>query len=180
MGYGNVNPRNMMPNLAQTPAEGQEKPLSTERVSSSIPKASGSTWEYPSPQQFFNALKRKEKNPEEDAMDSVVYVHNFVNEQTWKYVLDWERMQGCNEPSLVRFHGRAEELSPLARVKQLWLGRPFDRHDWFIDRCGKDTVRYIIDYYDTPSDDGLDIRIDARPALDSFSSAWLRFVRLFK
>jgi cytochrome c heme-lyase len=24
---------------------------------------------------------------------------------------------------------------------------PFDRHDWIVDRCGKD-VRYIIDYYD--------------------------------
>lgn len=23
---------------------------------------------------------------------------------------------------------------------------PFDRHDWIIDRCGKE-VRYVIDYY---------------------------------
>lgn len=180
MGYGSVNPKNMMPtNLPQTPAEGQQKPLSTDRVSSSIPTTSGATWKYPSPQQFFNALKRKEKNPEEDAMDSVVYVHNFVNEETWKKVLDWELKQGCTEPSLLRFHGRSEELSPLARVKQLWLGRPFDRHDWYIDRCGTGSVRYIIDYYDAPSEDGLDIQIDVRPALDSLSAAWTRMLRLF-
>ncbi len=24
---------------------------------------------------------------------------------------------------------------------------PFDRHDWIVERCGKE-VRYIIDYYD--------------------------------
>lgn len=29
---------------------------------------------------------------------------------------------------------------------------PFDRHDWIVDRCGKD-VRYIIDYYDGGSVD---------------------------
>jgi len=29
---------------------------------------------------------------------------------------------------------------------------PFDRHDWVIDRCGKQ-VRYIIDYYDGGSVD---------------------------
>ena len=35
---------------------------------------------------------------------------------------------------------------------------PFDRHDWTVDRCGKE-VRYCIDYYDT--DDSY--WIDARP-----------------
>lgn len=29
---------------------------------------------------------------------------------------------------------------------QFFREYPFDRHDWFIDRCGKE-VRYIIDYY---------------------------------
>ena len=29
-----------------------------------------------------------------------------------------------------------------------WVGGPlpFDRHDWFVDRCG-DEVRYVIDFY---------------------------------
>lgn len=37
--------------------------------------------------------------------------------------------------------------SPLARL-QSWLGGqlPFDRHDWYVDRCGKE-VRYVIDFY---------------------------------
>lgn len=52
---------------------------------------------------------------------------------------------------------------------------PFDRHDWIVDRCGKD-VRYIIDYYDG----GVGHRrqpvalLDVRPALDSFESVWDR------
>ena len=52
---------------------------------------------------------------------------------------------------------------------------PFDRHDWIVDRCGKD-VRYIIDYYDGE----LNIEnyqfslLDVRPAFDSFGAAWDR------
>ena len=63
---------------------------------------------------------------------------------------------------------------------------PFDRHDWIIDRCGSspgqepEPVRYVIDYFDTPDsqdDDDLEeleIKLDTRPALDSFSSAFDR------
>ena len=37
--------------------------------------------------------------------------------------------------------------SPLARLQSLVGGqRPFDRHDWVVDRCGEE-VRYIIDFY---------------------------------
>lgn len=38
-------------------------------------------------------------------------------------------------------------FSPLARIKG-WFGSdpPFDRHDWYVDRCGKE-VRYVIDFY---------------------------------
>lgn len=37
--------------------------------------------------------------------------------------------------------------SPLARLHS-WTGGqlPFDRHDWFVDRCGEE-VRYVIDFY---------------------------------
>jgi len=37
--------------------------------------------------------------------------------------------------------------SPLARLHS-WFGGPlpFDRHDWYIDRCGRE-VRYVIDFY---------------------------------
>jgi cytochrome c heme-lyase len=52
---------------------------------------------------------------------------------------------------------------------------PFDRHDWIVDRCGKD-VRYIIDYYDGGE---VDSRyqfaiLDVRPAMDSVDNVWDR------
>ncbi|CAN0462956.1 unnamed protein product, partial [Scytosiphon promiscuus] len=50
-----LNPTNNMPaNPNQQPAPGQEKPLSTARVPSTIPKGGEeSTWTYPSPQMFW-------------------------------------------------------------------------------------------------------------------------------
>jgi len=37
--------------------------------------------------------------------------------------------------------------SPLARLRSWLTGElPFDRHDWVVDRCGKE-VRYVIDFY---------------------------------
>ena len=52
---------------------------------------------------------------------------------------------------------------------------PFDRHDWVIDRCGKE-VRYIIDYYDGGKvDEHFKFAIlDVRPAMDSFENIWDR------
>lgn len=47
--------------------------------------------------------------------------------------------------------------------------RPFDRHDWYVNRCGKE-VKYVIDYYsfETPDpstgETAIDYFIDARPA----------------
>lgn len=43
---------------------------------------------------------------------------------------------------------------------------PFDRHDWTVDRCGRE-VRYIIDYYSTDLPDGSTMyTVDARPELN--------------
>lgn len=44
---------------------------------------------------------------------------------------------------------------------------PFDRHDWIVDRCGKD-VRYVIDYYDGGNVDNKFqfALLDVRPAMD--------------
>ena len=41
---------------------------------------------------------------------------------------------------------------------------PFDRHDWIVERNGKD-VRYVIDFYSAPPQEGklVGIHIDARP-----------------
>ena len=51
---------------------------------------------------------------------------------------------------------------------------PFDRHDWVVDRDGKD-VRYIIDFYQGPRPTSSDqapfsIFLDVRPALDSYQA----------
>ena len=53
---------------------------------------------------------------------------------------------------------------------------PFDRHDWVVDRCGKD-VRYIIDYYDggnVNKDTMKFALLDVRPAMDSVENIWDR------
>ena len=45
---------------------------------------------------------------------------------------------------------------------------PFDRHDWYLDRCGRQ-VRYVIDFYFDEQRAGSPeaFTVDARPALDS-------------
>ncbi|RKP24803.1 cytochrome c/c1 heme lyase-domain-containing protein [Syncephalis pseudoplumigaleata] len=106
-------------------------------------------WVYPSQQMFFNALRRKQWNPNEEDMRTVVPIHNAVNERAWKEILQWERMHQseCGRPALVRFQGRPHDISIKARLRS-WLGYklPFDRHDWVVDRCGEE-VTYIIDFY---------------------------------
>ena len=210
-----LDPRNNMPRSpAQEPCAGQRLPLSTSRAASSIPKAgvaavpsprggaaADATWTYPSPQMFFNALRRKGKGADvsEADMESVVSAHNAMNEATWRRVRAWERAlhaeesAPCGGPRLARFLGRPHDLSPAARA-EYWLsslsslspssgGRaprlPFDRHDWFVDRCGRE-VRYVIDFYFDEAVAGtpraFDLRV--RPALDSPSAALDR-VKMF-
>lgn len=72
----------------------------------------------------------------------------------------------CSQPTLSRFEGKWNEATPKARLLE-WLGyslsfakvitigglityvtdvrydKPFDRHDWYINRCGRE-VRYVI------------------------------------
>lgn len=172
-----VNPRNMMPAVGQAPAPGQKTQLSTSREMSTIPKTgSEQTWEYPSAQQFFNASRLKGKEMEEDAMDAVIFAHNTVNEESWERILEWERLHysSCKTPSLLRFVGKSEELSWKARFFT-WFGspRPYDRHDWMVDRCGQKLVRYVIDYHDDPTAKNFsETRLDVRPAMDTFGAVW--------
>ncbi|KAG0226159.1 holocytochrome c synthase [Actinomortierella wolfii] len=183
--HNKLNPDNNMPYLAQMPQPDQTIPLPTERVISSIPKARPAEgddvgrWEYPSPQQFYNALRRKGWETPEDKIETMVDIHNWINEEAWNEVLKWEAEHSdtCCEPKLLRFQGRPNELSPKAWFMG-WFGapRPFDRHDWIIDRCGKE-VRYVIDYYEGVDDVVNDVpvfHLDVRPALDSFESAFDR------
>ncbi|KXS13478.1 cytochrome c and c1 heme-lyase [Gonapodya prolifera JEL478] len=180
-----INPRNMMPELSQSPHPEQRVVLPTERTFSTIPKSESTdmdeksygaktdtTWVYPSPQQFYNALKRKGWETPEEEIPVMVQIHNFLNEACWHEILRWERMHqtACGAPTLLRFQGRPSELSPKARLYTTLLGTPppFDRHDWTVDRCGK-PVRYVIDYYSGPDevDGNPSFIVDVRPALDS-------------
>lgn len=176
-----IDPRNMMPPPNQRPSPDQPFPLSTDRVVSNIPKAdSDENWVYPSPQMFWNAMLRKgwrwkEGDINTQDMDNIISIHNANNEQAWKEVLKWEALHAreCSEPRLKRFGGKAKEFSPRAKIRN-WLGYslPFDRHDWIVDRCGKE-VRYIIDYYDIGDVDKKTYEftaLDVRPAFDSFSA----------
>ena len=94
-----VNPANNMPHLSQNPAPNQTVELPVQRTESSIPRTpspDGSSvparWEYPSPQQFYNALARKGWETPEEHVVTMVEIHNFLNEMAWKEVLRWETM----------------------------------------------------------------------------------------
>lgn len=94
-----LNPHNNMPvDLSSSPAPHQTVPLPTERVISSIPRpatpdesAVTGKWEYPSPQQFYNALVRKGWETPEENIETMVEIHNFLNEEAWNEVLKWEK-----------------------------------------------------------------------------------------
>ena len=71
--------------------------------------------------------------------------------QGWSKVLAWERMRARSssgdetdaklaEPKLKEFSGKPGEMSPKAWFKSSVLGyaKPFDRHDWVVDRDGKE------------------------------------------
>lgn len=105
----------------------------------------GSKWEYPSPQQFYNALVRKGWETPEEHVEMMVLCHNFLNERAWNEVLEWEKDMGVDAASvsLARFQGRPGTISPKARLFS-WAAMvapsrfssepPFDRHDWIVRR----------------------------------------------
>jgi len=142
----------------------------------------GKYWLNPSPGQLYRALARKNKAIDPQDSEAVAFVHQMVTKQTWDCILEYESLHArrCNNPRLERFVGKDGIYSYKARMVQLVRGvLPFDRHDWTVNRCGKE-VRYIIDYYAVP-DPKHDIAyfIDARPAL-TFSGIKDRFHLAFK
>jgi cytochrome c heme-lyase len=144
-----LNPLNyMFSDISQDRTEGQSIILDTEREPSSIPKGSGDgNWEYPSPQQMYNALLRKgyyDTNPEH--VTTMVSVHNFLNEGAWREIRVWEGLfsqglmdgwkkcengeagidesiAGSVEPRLIRFQGRPKDITPKATMVQVmgWI-----------------------------------------------------------
>lgn len=203
-------------NHSQTPAPGQRIPLSTQRVISSIPRgdapldgspslpasadnnnssvpahqpANSHNWQYPSEQQFYNAMLKKGYRPPVESIPSVLQIHNAVNERSWLQVCKWEKELHNNaEPKLVKFVGRPKDLSPKAWLNSriFMTQEPFDRHDWYVEDNvnGGEPRRYVIDFYegnektgDIPSPSTMPLMkppsmyIDVRPALDNPSAA---------
>ncbi|KAL8456094.1 hypothetical protein Emag_000087 [Eimeria magna] len=177
---------------------------------------------YPSTAQFFRALQRKGKDADSSSMPAVVYVHNFVNEQTWKKIqqlekqhpfikaslrastshsssaaaasaasaaasaasaasaaaasaasaavaaaettnLNVQRQQQQQEQEQQQQQEEDKSVCVFLRCIDSW-GSLFDRHDWYVDRCGKQ-VRYIIDFYDDPqAGNEAEVYVHARPA----------------
>ncbi|GAX78873.1 hypothetical protein CEUSTIGMA_g6312.t1 [Chlamydomonas eustigma] len=164
--------------------------LNPQRQASSIPmalidaipkhqKEGQQVWMYPSEQMFFSAMKRKGWDPRKEDMQAVVSIHNSVNERAWREVMAWEALHAneCAMPRLKKFVGRPSDYSPKARIlNTLGYALPFDRHDWVVDRCGKE-VRYVIDFYNgAPQGSGAPVAmfLDVRPALDSLEAVWDR------
>lgn len=60
---------------------------------------------------------------------------------------------------------------------------PFDRHDWYVDRCGTQ-VRYVIDFYTGKPDPRRphvpSFYLDVRPAVDNFEGVRTRLNGLWK
>ncbi|KAL2022039.1 hypothetical protein VTK56DRAFT_6279 [Thermocarpiscus australiensis] len=152
-----LNPLNyMFHSISQEPAPNQAFALPTSRDESSIPKGTGDgNWEYPSPQQMYNALLRKGYTDTDiTAVESMVAVHNFLNEGAWAEIVEWERRFGKGlwrgwevskrgeenaplelrkleaqeggraQPTLIRFQGRPKDMTPKAAMLQL-LGRVY-------------------------------------------------------
>jgi len=123
------NTDNMMPAPNQMPSVGQPFPLSTSRVTSTIPKANAAPsekWVYPSEQMFWNAMLRKgwrweDDTVQKDDMTSIIHIHNANNEKAWHEVLMWEAMHcdECKEPKLKKFGGKASDYSPRAKMRHL-------------------------------------------------------------
>lgn len=225
-----LNPLNYMPKvISNERADNQTVNLPLDREASTIPRGDGSgMWEYPSPQQMYNAMLRKgyTDTPAED-VESMVAVHNFLNEGAWNEIMDWERRFGgglrrgwdisrrgeenaplvtelmerkermttvvkWQDPSLVRFMGRPNEMTPKATMLQVlgWVypakyntEPPFDRHDWYVrrfDHEGNESERrYIIDYYSGPPEPTGEpvFFLDVRPAVDTPTAACERLLR---
>lgn len=158
-------------------------------------------WIYPSESQFYNAVLRKQSaassSPTElaQSMSAIIPIHNAVNERAWTLIKSWEgdSSASCGGPKLLSFKGLgAGALSPKARMKS-FVGyiEPFDRHDWVVERCGGQTVEYVIDFYQGKAPDAvagagrqahqqqqqLNFYLDVRPKLNSLEGCRMRFER---
>jgi hypothetical protein len=91
-----LNPNTNLPNanvLQKSSSEDESVNLAADRTASSIPRSDSqqkSTWLYPSPRMFYNALKRKGYETRPEDIHAMLHVHNFLNEQVWEQIRQWE------------------------------------------------------------------------------------------
>ncbi|KAI0133448.1 cytochrome c/c1 heme-lyase [Xylariales sp. AK1849] len=141
--FSKLNPLNyMFRDLSQAPAPSQTHHLPTDREHSTIPKSDGAgNWEYPSPQQMYNALLRKGyTDTDVTAVESMVSVHNFLNEGAWAEIMEHEKRfagglrrgwQLCsrgeqNFDRMAERYGYEKEVEELAPSLVRFQGRPKD------------------------------------------------------
>lgn len=136
-----LNPLNYMPTFRNERAvdSPQSVSLPLEREMSTIPRGdSDENWEYPSPQQMYNAMLRKghTDTPAED-VESMVAVHNFLNEGAWNEIVKWERLfskglsegwEGCKrgEQGIAQDDAKREYFAQLQADRRRAAGLPED------------------------------------------------------
>ncbi|KAK2196810.1 Holocytochrome c-c1 synthase [Babesia duncani] len=138
------------------------------REESSIPSRD-KRWLFPSERQFYKSTVAKGHRIDASLIPKIVKIHNAINEKAWEKVMEYESLHDdqCDKPVLSHFIGKQDTPSLRARFNTL-IGYkpPYDRHDWTVDRCGKQ-IRYIIDFYEGQNANytQTSMYIDARPAL---------------
>lgn len=85
----------------------------------------------------------------------------------------------CGGPKLVSFQGDSKALTPKAWWWGVWgYARPFDRHDWVVERCGGERVEYVIDFYEGAGGrEGAmpaSFYLDVRPKVNSWEGVRMR------
>jgi cytochrome c heme-lyase len=176
MGYGSPENSSELNAKAAAVEVPKNSMMSSERETSSIPNREGK-WRYPSPVQFYRNAVAKGHDVDPNDMNTVVSIHNAVNEETWRRIIKLESRYHAKEcpsgPTLIRFVGKPQEPSLKAKAMH-WLAgyvMPFDRHEWMIDRCGTGLFKYHVDFYDGPRDQSgkVNIYLDVRPAMDTMT-----------
>lgn len=81
---------------------------------------SSDKWQYPSPQQMYNALLRKGyTDTDPTAVTAMVSVHNFLNEGAWAEILEWERRFHAGLRTGWEISSRGEENSHFGAMTEL-------------------------------------------------------------
>ncbi|KAK0846740.1 holocytochrome c synthase [Friedmanniomyces endolithicus] len=201
-----LKPLNYMPSSIANTREASHQTISLplERETSTIPRGDGpGTWEYPSPQQMYNAMLRKgyTDTPAEH-VESMVAVHNFLNEGAWEEIREWERRfgKGLGRGWEICKHGEegAARLAALESIRRersgaatvddepkllRFMGRPNDTTPK-ARMLGFMAWLYPSEFPDNPPFDGMTeptgepvFYLDVRPAIDGPTAAVERAMR---